>query len=145
MNSHRIEQSKLEREHNSMRDFDVPIVLLHVLEAFELEGQDHRQLLHSHPLLGFLVATAIVTLKFIITAKGFGIAEASEAMSDRGVLIDVDLQVEEVFVFAAYRLAIQTSRFAREDALEYLVHPGWVRGGVAVGARGNLANRDAIR
>jgi hypothetical protein len=128
-----------------MRDFDVSIVLFHVLEALELKGQNHRQLLDSHPFLSFLVATAIVTLKFIITAKGFGITEASEAMSDRGVLIDVDLQVEKVFVFAAYRLAIQTSSFACENALEYLMHPGWVGGCVAIGAGGNLADRDTIR
>jgi hypothetical protein len=93
-----------------MRNFYMAIVLLHVLESLQLERKDHWELLHPHPLLRLLIATAIITLKLIITTEGFGIAEASEAMSDGRVLVDVDLQIEEVFVFAADRLAIQTPR-----------------------------------
>lgn len=117
-----------------MRYFYMAIILLHVLEALQLQRKNHRQLFDSHPLLRLLVRAAVITLKFIITTEGFSVAEASQAMRNRRVLINVDLEIEEVFVFAADGLAVETSSFAGEDALEDFVHPGRLgAGGAAVG------------
>lgn len=127
-----------------MRDLDVAIVLFHILEALELQREDHRQLLDPHPLLSLLVRAAVITLKFIITTEGFGVAEASEAMSDRRVLINVHLEIEKVFVFAADRLAVEASRLAGEDALEDLVDPRRLAAGGAAVGRHALAHRHSI-
>lgn len=125
-----------------MRDLDVPVVLLHVLEALELQREDHRQLLHAHPLLRLLVAAAVITLKFIITTEGFRVAEAPQAVRDGRVLVHVHLQVEEVLVFAADGFAVEAARLAGQHALENLVDP---RRLVAGGAGHALAHRHAVR
>lgn len=123
--------------------FDVTIVLLHVLESLQLQSQNHRQLLHPHPLLSFLITAAVIAFKLVITAERLCVAEASQAMRYRGVLINIDLQVEEVFIFAADRLAIEASSFAGENALEDFVHPCWL---CACGTAGtDIADRHTLR
>lgn len=91
----------------------MPIVLLHVLEPLEVQCEDHGQLLHAHPLLRLLVTTTVIALKFVLTTQCLCITEAAQTVRYARVLLHVHLQVEEVLVDAAHRLAIQTSRFAR--------------------------------
>lgn len=110
-----------------MRHLNMAIVLLHVLEALQVQRQDHGQLLHAHPLLGLLVAAAVVALELVIAAQRLRVAEAAQAVRDGRVLVHVHLQVEEVLVLAAHRLAVQAARLTREDALEYLVHERGLR------------------
>lgn len=124
-----VEQPQLKRKDHPMRHLDMPIELLHVLEALQVQGQYHGQLLDAHSLLRLLVATAVVALELVVRAKGFRVAEAAQAMRDRRVLVHVHLQIEEVLVLAAHGLAVQTARLRREDPLKDLVHPGGLRVG----------------
>lgn len=118
-----IEEPQFERKDDAVRDLDVPVVLFHVLEAFQVQSEDHGQLLDPHPLLRLLVTAAVITLEFIITTQGLCITETPQTVGNTRVLFYVDLEVEEVLVFAADRLAVQTARLARQDTLEYLVDP----------------------
>lgn len=86
-----IKEPQLERKHNSMRHLDVSVVLLHVLEALEMQRQYHGQLLHSHPLLRLLVTTTIITFELVVTAKRLRVAEAPKAMRYTSVLVNVHL------------------------------------------------------
>ena len=43
-----------------------PIILLNILEAFEVEAEDLRYLLHLHPLLGFLQTLTHVTEELVL-------------------------------------------------------------------------------
>lgn len=65
-------------------------------------------------------------------------------MRDGCVLIHVDLKVKKVFVFATNSLAVQASRLAGENSLEYFVHPSWVCACWAAAAGRRLANTHAI-
>lgn len=125
-----------------MRDLDVPVVLLHVLEPLEMEREYHRQLLHPHPLLRLLVTTTVIALELILTTQCLCVAEAAQAVRDARVLLHVHLQVEEMFVDAAHSLTVEASRLARQDTLsgsrnwksrrkvfvgahlKYFLHPG---------------------
>lgn len=73
-----------------MRDLNVAIV--HVLEAFQVQRQDNWQLLHAHPLLSLLIAATVVALEFIITAQRLRVAEASQTVRNRRVLVHVHLE-----------------------------------------------------
>lgn len=128
---YRIEQAQLQRKDHPMRHLNMPIILLHILEALQVQCQYHWQLLHAHPLLGLLVAAAVVALELVVAAQRLRVAEAAQAMRDAGVLIDIHLQIEEVLILAAHRLAVQAARLAGENTLEDLVHPRRLRGGAA--------------
>lgn len=110
-----------------MRHFNVSIILLHVLEAFKMQRQNHRQFLDTHSLLCLLVATTIVTLKLIVAAKRFRIAEASQAMCYACILVNINLQIEKMFILTANRFAVKASRLARQNSLENFMHPSWFR------------------
>lgn len=109
----RIKQPQLEREHDTVGNFDVPVVLLHVLEPFQVQGQYHGQLLNAHPFLCLLIAATVITFEFVITTQRFGVAEATQAVRYAGVLVHVHLQIEKVLVLAANRLAVQTACLTR--------------------------------
>lgn len=47
--SRRVEQSELQGENDSVGQLGVAVELVHVLEALQVEGQDHGELLHPHP------------------------------------------------------------------------------------------------
>lgn len=49
----------------------VPLVLLYVLEAFEMETEYKRELLDPHTLLCLLIALAHVTEEFIVRIQCF--------------------------------------------------------------------------
>ena len=44
-----VEEPEFQREDHSVRELGVPMELLHVLEPLEVQGQNHGQLLDSHP------------------------------------------------------------------------------------------------
>lgn len=44
-----VEEAQLEGEDDAVGQFGVTVQLVHVLKALQVERQDHRQLLHSHP------------------------------------------------------------------------------------------------
>lgn len=69
-------------------------------------------------LLSLLIAATVVALELIITAQRLGVAEASQTVRNRGVLVHVHLQVEEVLILAAHRLAVQATRLTGQDTLE---------------------------
>lgn len=118
-----------------MRNFDVAIILFHILESLQMQRQYHWQLFDAHPLLRLLVTAAIVALELVVAAQRFGIAEAAQTVRYARILIHIHLQIEKVFIFAANRFAIQTSGFTSQNTLENLVHPGrflWLAGIVPV-------------
>lgn len=86
----------------------MPIVLLHVFEPFEVQRQNDGQLLDAHALLCLLVARTVVTFELVIRAERFSVTEALQTMGDACVLVYIHLQVEEVFVLAAYLKSQQT-------------------------------------
>ena len=45
----RVEEAELEGEDDAVGQLGVALKLLHVLKALEVQGQDHGQLLHTHP------------------------------------------------------------------------------------------------
>lgn len=45
----RVEEAELQREDDAIRQFGVAVQLVHVLKALQVEGEDHGQLLYSHP------------------------------------------------------------------------------------------------
>lgn len=102
-----------------MRDFNMAIVLLHVFKSLQMQSQDHGQFLHSHSLLGLLIATAIVAFELVIAAQCLRVAKTPQTVGDRRVLVHVHLQVKEVLILTAHRLAVQTSRFTGQDSLKY--------------------------
>lgn len=129
-----VKEPQFQWKHNAMRDLDVPIKLLHVLEALEMQGQDHGQLLYTHPLLRLLITAAIVALELVVRAQGLRVAEAPQAVRNRGVLVNVHLEIEEILVLAAHRLAVEAPGLGRKYALKDLVHPGGLRVG-PIGSR----------
>ena len=98
-------------------------VLLDVLEAFEVEGEDDGEFLDAHPLLGLLITAAVVALELVVPRQHLRVGKAAEAVRDARVLVNVNLQVEKVLVLAAHHLAVQTTCLARQNPLENLVHP----------------------
>lgn len=44
-----VEEAKLQGEDDPVGQFGVAVELVHVLKALQVEGEDHRQLLYSHP------------------------------------------------------------------------------------------------
>ena len=44
-----VEKAQLQGKDHSVGDFDVAVEVLHVLESLQVQGQDLRQFLHSHP------------------------------------------------------------------------------------------------
>lgn len=96
-----------------MRHLDVPVVLLHILEPFQVQRKYRGQFFDSHPLLGLLVTSTVITLELIFTTQCLCITETAQAMRDARVLLDVHLQIEEMFVYTTDRLAVQTTRFTR--------------------------------
>lgn len=123
--TYRVKQSQLERKNDAMRYLDVAIVLFHVFETLQMQRQNHGQLLDAHPFLGLLVAAAVVALELVVAAQRLCVAEASQTVCDARVLVNVYLQVEKVLVFAADRFAVEATRFAGQNSLEYFVHPRW--------------------
>lgn len=96
-----------------MRHFYVPVILLHVLEPLQVQCEYHRQFLNPHPLLRLLVTTTVITLELIFTTQCLCVAEAAQTVRNARVLFDVHLQIKEVLVDAAHRLAVEAPRFAR--------------------------------
>ena len=80
-----------------------------------------------------LVGAAAVALELVVGAEGLSVAEVLEAGGDRGVLLDVDAQVEEVLLLAGDRLAVEASGLAHQDAAEDVVDPRVAVGAVPVG------------
>ncbi len=46
-----VEEPQLEREDDPVRHLDVPVDLVHVLEALQVKGENRREALHTHPFL----------------------------------------------------------------------------------------------
>lgn len=44
-----VEEAELQGEDDAVGQLGVALQLLHVLEALQVQSQDHRQLLHTHP------------------------------------------------------------------------------------------------
>lgn len=44
-----VEETELQGEDNAIRQLGVSLQLLHVLKALQVQSQNHRQLLHTHP------------------------------------------------------------------------------------------------
>ena len=45
----RVEEAQFQWEHNTVRQLGVTVQLFHILEALEVESEDHWQLLYTHP------------------------------------------------------------------------------------------------
>jgi len=64
--------------------------------------------------LSFLVTAAVIAFEFVVTTQGLCIGEASEAVCDRSILIYVNLQIEEILVFARNSLTVKAACFRRQ-------------------------------
>jgi len=122
-----VEESQFQGKDDSVRDLDVPVELLHVLEALKMQGQDHGKLLHTHTLLGLLVTAAVVALELVVRAKGLRVAKTPQTVRNRGVLVHIHLQIKEVLILAAHRLAVEAPGLRGKDSLEDFMHPGGLR------------------
>lgn len=87
----------------------------------------------------------MVALELVFTTKRLCVTEAAQAVRDAGVLLDVDLQVEEVLVDAAHCLAVEAARLARQDALEDLLDPGRLLGIVRRAILAGAFRLDVVR
>lgn len=96
----RVEEPELQREDHPVGQLGVPVQLLHVLEPFQVQGQNHGQLLHSHPFLGLLFAAARFTIIFLFTTQCFCVAEVSQTVGNRCILLHIDRKVKKIFIFA---------------------------------------------
>jgi len=65
----------------------------------------------------------VIAFEFVVTTQGLCIGEASEAVCDRSILIYINLQIEEILVFARNSLTVKAACFRRQYPLEYLVYP----------------------
>lgn len=45
----RVEEAELQGEDDAIGQFGVAVQLVHVFKALQVEGEDHRELLHPHP------------------------------------------------------------------------------------------------
>ena len=45
----RVEKAELQGEDDAIGQLGVAVQLVHVFKALQVEGKDHRQLLHPHP------------------------------------------------------------------------------------------------
>ena len=45
----RVEEAELQREDDAIGQLGVAVQLVHVFKALQVEGEDHRELLHPHP------------------------------------------------------------------------------------------------
>lgn len=81
-----IEKPEFERKDDPVRNLDVTVVLLHVLEPLQVKRQDGRKPLHAHPFMRFLVRAAGVAFKLVVAAEGLRVAEVPETTGDGGVL-----------------------------------------------------------
>lgn len=96
-----VEEAELQGEDDAIGQLGVALQLLHVLEALQVQRQDHRQLLDAHPakpdarvrrragsggqkkgpllpLVRLLLASTFFTVVFVFAAQCFCVAEPSE-------------------------------------------------------------------
>jgi hypothetical protein len=52
--------------------------------------------------LCFLIATAVVTFEFVITAQCFCVTKTLQTVGDTGVLVNINLKIKEIFIFTAH-------------------------------------------
>ena len=69
-NTHCVEEFELPREDHSVGELGVALTVLHVLEAFEVKGQNLGQLLDPQSLGGLLLATALLAVVLGLRGKG---------------------------------------------------------------------------
>jgi hypothetical protein len=73
--------------------------------------------------MSFLVGGASITFEFVIIAERLRVAEVSQTPRNRRVLLNINAQVEKIFVLTRYRFAVETPCFTGENALKYISDP----------------------
>lgn len=115
----RVEEPKFEREDDAVRELDVPLEALLVLEPFEVQREDVGKLLDLHPvllihqpptvaapkkrkgdlpLLGLLQPATLVARELVLLTQHLARTELAKTGRDGGVGFDIDREVEESFV-----------------------------------------------
>jgi hypothetical protein len=56
--------------------------------------------------LGLLVRSTVITFELILGTQGLRVRILPQTVSYRGILVDVDLEVEKVLVLAAHSLTV---------------------------------------
>ena len=100
--------------------------VLNKFETLQVQRKSIRELLDAHPPRRLRVRRTDVTVEFVLVAQRLGLGELPEARRYRGVVRDLQAQVEEVLISRCDRLAAQTPRFVHCRALEDIVDPGAV-------------------
>lgn len=77
-----VEEAQLEGERDAVRELDVLLEVLLVLEPLEVEREDVWTVLDLHALFSLLEATARVAEKFVPLAEHLARAELAEARRD---------------------------------------------------------------
>jgi hypothetical protein len=75
----RVEQAQFERERDAVRELDVLLEILLILEPFEVEREDVRAVLDLHALFRLLEAAARIAEKLVPLAEHLARAELAEA------------------------------------------------------------------
>ena len=123
----------------------MPAHLVHVLEAFQVDCEDFRQLFQAHTLCRLLLGRAGFAEILVLTAQSLGAAESTEARGQRGVLVNVHREVQKILILGADRFAVETLCFVRKGALKDFVDPGGVKfvvdGRAVAGIRHGSATR----
>ncbi|RUS78903.1 hypothetical protein EGW08_013346, partial [Elysia chlorotica] len=106
-NTYCIKKAKLKRKDNSMRDFNVAIEMLHILEPLQVECKNLRQFFHTHSEKqnknsNFLFAATDLAVVLVFSAQCLCAAEHTEAMCYRRILKHINTQIKEIFIFTAY-------------------------------------------
>lgn len=91
----------------NLREFLATPLKLKPTIAAEMKHLPKCALRHP-PLLGLLLAAAVLAVVLVLAAQGLRVAEAPEAVGDGRVLAHVHRQVEEVLVLAAHLRAQRT-------------------------------------
>ena len=58
-----VEEAELQGEDDAIGQLGVALQLLHVLKALQVQSQDHRQLLHTHPATNVTESERLNTTK----------------------------------------------------------------------------------
>ena len=88
--------------------------------------------------MSFLVCGATVTLEFVVTAQRLRVAKIPQATCDRGVLLNIDAEVEKVLILAGHGFTIEAPGLTGENALKYITDPGGLFG---IGSSIGIASR----
>lgn len=102
-----VEEAQLQGEDDAVGQLGVSLQLLHVLEAFQVQSQDHWQLLHTHPVSQTPQSDTAATANTLI--------QLPHVHSPLVRLLLTSTFFTVIFVFTAQRLCVTESSVSRKN------------------------------